>query len=418
MINGNRWPLVLAVALSALLVGTPEGGADPTPRGPGPKDEVLFGPQGEPLVLLLRSGAVLQGTVAKVGDGYRVTFPGGEINVKAADVQSVCRSIDEVYQRRRALMRLDSALEHLEMAQWCLRSGLAGAARAELAEAIALDPTHPMIPLVQRRLDLASQPVKTTPVPSVAARPGPSIDELDRMIRSMPPGTVASFSRTIQPILVNHCAASGCHGPGATKGFQLTRLPPGGTPSPRLTQRNLHAAIQHVDWANPGSSPLARVPASPHGTARSAVFTTRQQYEQVLDWCYDVARAPSPVVQTSHEEPVEGRGEKAVMVKRQDSVRRPSSRPGQAEKPSAPTRAPGAGQPAEKLRPGTGTGTGAAPRRGAGGAAGASDPFDPEVFNRRFAPPPPSAPLEGESEPPRADAGDEPPLPPAPDPRQ
>jgi len=395
-----------------------QGAADPTPPGTGPRDQALFGPQGEPLVLLLRSGAVLQGTVAKVGDGYRVTFPGGEIKVKAADVQSVCRSIDEVYQRRRALMRLDSAPEHLEMAQWCLRSGLAGAARAELSEAIALDPSHPMIPLLQRRLDLASEPLKSAPVPGAAARLGPSTDELDRMIRSMPPGTVASFSRTIQPILVNHCSASGCHGPGATKGFQLTRLPPGGTPSPRLTQRNLYAAIQHVDWANPGSSPLARVPASPHGTARSAVFATRRQYEQVLDWCYDVARAPSPVVPASHEESVEGRVEKPVAVKRQDGVRRPSSRPGRAEKPSVPARAVGAGQPAERSREGTGTGTGAAPRRGANAAAGASDPFDPEIFNFRFAPPPASAPPEGEADPPRAYAGDEPPLPPAPDPRR
>jgi hypothetical protein len=370
-------------------------------------------------VLLLRNGGVLEGMVAKVGEDYRVTFPGGEIKVKGSDVQSVCRSIEEVYQRRRALMRLDSASDHLEMARWCLRWGLAGAARAELAEAVALDPSHPMIPLVQRRLDLASEPSRKTPLPAVAASPGPSADELDRLIRSMAPGTVASFSRTIQPILVNHCAASACHGPGATNRFQLTRLPPGGNPSPRLTQRNLYAAIQHVDWENPGSSALARVPASPHGTARSAVFTTRQQYEQVLDWCYDVARAPSPVAQASHEEPVEGLVEKPVAVKRPDGVRRPPSRPGRAEKPSAVTRAAGAGQPADRLpqRPGMGTSTKAASRGAAGPAAGASDPFDPEAFNRRFAPPPPAMPPEGEAEPLKAHPADDAAPPPAPDAR-
>jgi len=346
--------------------------APPTepPSGPLPSDS-----PGAPSVLLLRNGQVLQGRITPAGSQYVVAVPGGEIRVGADEVQCHCRAIGEVYQRRRGVMRLDSAQDHLEMAQWCLRVGLLDAARLEVSEAVALDATHPLIPLVERRIHMAANPQeKKTPLPPPTPT-GPSAEELDRMVRGLPPKAVETFVRSIQPILMNNCTTGGCHAQGTKTAFPLLRVPAGGPPSPRLTQRNLYAALQWIDWQEPGASPLLKAPSKPHGTTKSAVFADRQlpQYRQLVDWCYRVAQVPSPVVQASYEEPVaeEAAPRRAPGASVQRSSRLPRK---PAERVGPQTSKPGGGN----LSPGrAGTTPGPPP----------ADPFDPEVFNRRFAPP-------------------------------
>ncbi len=135
---------VVAVALWASV------GAEParTQEAPGPGRT-----NSQPAaILLLRNGQILQGKITQLGDRYQVLVAGGEIQVKNSEVQCVCQRVEEVYAHRRAVIRLDSAQEHLELAQWCLKLGLTGPAKAELADAVTLDPSHPLIPLVERRM--------------------------------------------------------------------------------------------------------------------------------------------------------------------------------------------------------------------------------------------------------------------------
>lgn len=253
--------------------------------------------------VLLRNGQMLRGWISRVGERYVVRVDGGEISVRASEVQSVCHTLDEAYQQRRARIQPDNINERLELAQWCQHQGLLGAAAQELAEAMAIDPHHPMIPVVERRLKLAvDQPQRVERL--VRSERAPSPDELDRLVRGMPPGTVETFTQTIQPLLVNNCTASGCHGPGAEQGFSLLRPPIGRPPSRRLTQRNLLATLQWINRADPASSPLLVAPTRPHGTARAPIFTDNQlvQYQELIDWVYKVARVPSPVNVSRHRE--------------------------------------------------------------------------------------------------------------------
>ena len=192
-------------------------------------------------------------------------------------------------------------MDHLELAQWCVKAGLVEEASRELAEAAALDPRHPLIEVVQRRLRVASTPLQQAE-PGAKSRPaGPTAQELDRLVRGMPPKTVEIFAQSIQPMLVNNCSAAACHGQSVSNGFRLLRVPSDSPPSRLLTQRNLHAALEWLDRDTPEASPLLAYATRAHGAARVPVFTDRQviQFRQLRDWCYRVARADNQVMQAS-----------------------------------------------------------------------------------------------------------------------
>ena len=272
-------------------------GETPAPRAPDKTPES---------VLLLRNGRVLQGRIRQYQDRYVVAIDGGEITVRASEVQQVCRDITDAYRLRRAAIRLDSAQEHVALAQWCQRVGLLDLAFSELAEAKAIDPSHPMLSLLERQFRVASEPKEQAAGPAKLVAAGPTVQDLDRMVRAMPPKTVETFTQVIQPMLTSQCASSGCHGSGAQNHFQMLRPPPGGLPSRRLTQRNLYAVLELVDRDDPAGSPLLTVPSRPHGTAKAPVFTHGQTavYGQLLDWCYRVSGPTA--VHASYEQPILG----------------------------------------------------------------------------------------------------------------
>ena len=133
--------------------------------------------------------------------------------------------------------------DHLELAQWCMRHNLFGLATVELADATAADPKNPMIAALQHRLKMAMEPPPPVdPHSKKLLTPGPSNDELDRMIRGMPRGVVETFTQSVQPLLLNNCAAAGCHGPQSETGLRLWHIAAGRPSSRRTTQRNLYSA--------------------------------------------------------------------------------------------------------------------------------------------------------------------------------
>jgi hypothetical protein len=281
-------PLVCGVIVWAV----PASSAGPTER----RDESI---------LLLRTGGLLQGRITLAGDRYIVELPGGEISVRASEVQQHCRDIVEAYGVKRTFARVDSAQDHIELAQWCQKMGLPRFAAEELAQAKTIEPSHPMLPLVERQLRLASQPQE----PAASAKAvdvGPSVADLDRMVHALPPKSVEMFTQVVQPLLVSRCGAASCHGPGSAAKLQLFRPPAGSLPSRRLTERNLYAVLEWVDRDDPGKSPLVTIPTRPHGSSRAPVFTNHKNavYGQLVDWCGRISGDQSPVIHASYDEPV------------------------------------------------------------------------------------------------------------------
>lgn len=379
--------LVTAWLAASILRGQQQAGPEPSPN------------EG---VLVLRNGSLLRGEITQVGDRYDVAVDGGRIQVRASNVEFRCQTLDEAYQRKRASGQPGDVRVHLELAQWCQRHGLLNSAVRELGEAKALAPNHPLIPLVERRIQMSlCRPEKPEKIdePAKPADLPPSPDDLDRLVRGMPPGSVEMFTQTVQPLLANACSAAGCHGPHTESEFQLLRIPSGRPPGRRLTQRNLHSTLEWIDREDPAASKLLTAPIQAHGSAKAAIFTDQQmdRYQQIVNWVYLVTQKPYPVSAVSYE------------AKRQlprqdkppwsafpvgDTVSGYSANRGfPGGSGNGPVPAPEAPPPSGQfdLGPaGLGSGeTSTIPSPTNDGNSGLRpsapiDPFDPDVFNRRF----------------------------------
>jgi hypothetical protein len=333
-------------------------------------------------ILVLRNGQTIEGRISQNDGGYVVDLSDGQIRVKAADVDLVCNRLEEGYRRKRASLPTGDAHDHLELAQWCLRHELLGPAAAELADAKAADPHDPMIAAVEHRLKMALEP------PPAAATgkaiPGPSNEELDRMVRGLPRGTIETFTQSVQPVLMNDCATGGCHGPESQSGLRLFRIPTGRTASRRITQRNLYSSLTFIDRDNPAASRLLTVPSGPHGTAKIAIFNEHQaaQYRRLVEWANQLAGQPSGSEAPATLNPMFLPGP-------------PNGTPAQAP-PQMLSQEARRGHPLPL--------PGQAPKRGVAGSLArqraddvptvseqSADPFDAEAFNRRYSTQKPAA---------------------------
>jgi hypothetical protein len=242
-------------------------------------------------VLVLHNGEILEGRITHAEGAYVVDLPDGQIRLKDADVDLVCRSLEDGYQRKRTAIQLGNVHDHLELAQWCLRHGLLGPAAAELADAKVADPKNPMVAALQHRLKMAAEPPPLPERHSPSAA-GPSNEELDRMVRGLPRGVVETFTQSVQPVLMNHCMGSGCHGLQSGTGMQLSRISSSKSPSRRFTQRNLYAVLQYVNQEDPLASKLLSAAGGPHGPVQHAIFSEREaaQYRRLSDWACQIAQ--------------------------------------------------------------------------------------------------------------------------------
>jgi hypothetical protein len=252
-------------------------------------------------VVLLNNGELLTGTIIPAGDRYDVHLESGEICLRRADVAMICRDAQECYQHKRNNIEAGRVQDHLDLAEWCIRNNLLDAAARELADARKADNTHPKIRLLTSRLELAKQPLPDQSSP--AAEKLVSHTTLDTVSRNLPPGTMETFTHSIQPLLLNNCSKSGCHLTRGDGGLKLERMHPRFS-ARSSTQRNLEQVLALVDRDNPPASKLLQAPIRPHGSVKSAIFTDRQQgqYRQLVQWVYAVAGARSPVEKPTLEE--------------------------------------------------------------------------------------------------------------------
>lgn len=338
-------------------------------------------------VVLLRNGEVLSGTIARTGDYYHVSKPGSEIRLKAAEVDRVADRLIDLYEVKRRRVTPDKLQDRLDLAEWCLAQRLSEQATAELAAAAAIDPRHPRIALLERRIALAEHPPEEHATPAAPIDRGPSKDELDRLVRGLPAPAVESFTSTIQPLLVNNCTTSGCHGPNSPGKLHLLRLSLSGPANRRLTQRNLHSVWRMVDVNEPAASPLLTAPIRPHGKAKGPIFSGHEaaQYRQLVAWVYAATRQrrPQPPAEENERPPAI-----SLTSKNKTAERRPvpagtsaaaldepaaASEPDEEELPVPPVQptgdAPATRPSEEKLEDDDYVPV---------------DPFDPEIFNRRF----------------------------------
>ncbi len=250
-------------------------------------------PQAGEQLIMLRNGEILRGRITQQEDHYKITIADGELRIRTTDVDLICRSLDEAYQARLSRLSAGSSDDHLDLADWCLKQGLPGDAARELSTALALDPSNPRFGLIDRRLKESLLPPSPPAKLKVAVRPRITDEDLERMVRALPPPAVESFTVSMQPLLLNSCGASGCHSASDKGKFSLIHVSADRFNNRRLTLRNLQATIQWLDFRNPQKSRILAVVTQPHGTAHSAVFDPEStKYRELLLWVGTVTQKP------------------------------------------------------------------------------------------------------------------------------
>ena len=257
-------------------------------------DDLLLTPREG--VVLLANGELIAGKIIPAGDRIDVHLESGEICLRRSDVALICRDAEECYRHKRNDIEVGRVQDHLDLAEWCIRNQLFTQAESELADARKADPLHPRLRLIAARLQLAQQPrpSESAPVIEQAVAHVP----LDNLARNLPPGTMETFTNTIQPLLLNYCSKSGCHSSRQDGGLKLERVHPRFS-GRSTTQRNLERVIALIDRENPPASLLLQAPIRPHGPVSAAIFTDRQhgQYRQLVQWTYAVAGSRLPTEQ-------------------------------------------------------------------------------------------------------------------------
>lgn len=334
-------------------------------------------------VLLLHNGEVIEGKISRVGDWYYVILEGGEIRIRPDRVEDHCGSLEEGYSRKRGRIREADLQDRIRLAQWCIRHNLVRYADEELTAAEAIDPRHPMLPLMRRQIAMKTAPpavAEEESPPAVSERlKGPTLDDLDRLVRSVSPDAMETFTRTIQPLLVNRCSTGACHGAACDSKLRLYWFRPGTIPGRRTTQRNLHAAMQFIDPANPEASEILSVPSRAHGN--TAVILTEQdpQYRLLQNWVRSMGTpesdaedpsSPPERVRKPHRPPIHAMTEPgfATPPPRESAWKTPGEPEKMAPRIEDPWVA-NSEEPRDNGLDGPGQFT---PR----------DPFDPEIFNR------------------------------------
>jgi len=247
-------------------------------------------------VILLTNRQILRGEVAIYGDDYLITQPTSEVRIARDRVEHICPSLQEAYRYLKHQTRFGSAGDLLRLAQWCLDEGLATEAQEQLEEGIIKKPNHRRIDLIRRQLEAIPTEGEALSAVSDAEQPNGAravfaptdADALETLSRSMPNRAIESFTRTIQPLLLNGCGTRGCHG-GDINQFKLHRSTRGHQLPRRLTLRNMQAVLMWVDKKNVNESPLLHFASTPHSStqthgASQPLSPDSLQTRQLLHW--------------------------------------------------------------------------------------------------------------------------------------
>ncbi|QDV82430.1 hypothetical protein [Planctomycetes bacterium TBK1r] len=377
----------LVVAIAITLASFPPAMADELPQ---------VAPQTESCVLL-RNGNVLVGAVTKIGGTVCITRSDqSKINLPSAQVETVGRSLSELYEYRRK-NRFEGDLKRVQAdVRWGLRHGLVREAAQDVLEARSLEPSNPQtIQLLRQIAAMLKQQSEPAKPPAADDQQTPALRMVSHETvvtddrRDVEPETAAEssglperlvyeFTSRIQPILMNRCTSCHARDDRNTHEFQIhTALTSKWAPKD-VARDNLQAVMKYVDLNAPANS-LIRLRASDgHGGRRHTFGSQGSAMMSNLDrWLAQLPSAHSPsqweaaMEQSAGAEPLVPASPPQLAAI--DQVGQAASATGIPELPETLQTESvwNAGPPMTEAAPRT--------RR----MPKVENPFDPDIFNRR-----------------------------------
>jgi hypothetical protein len=344
-------------------------------------------------VLILKNEYTLEGDIERVGNRYCVRRNHGEKWVPAEDVLTLTASLADAYEYLRGRINPDDPDERLRLARWCRENGLQQQALVELQAAARLRPDHAE---TRRLLQYWKQTATTPRVPTQGAgtkatAPGPL------PVADLPPIEVTDeslgvFATRVQPILMNTCAR--CHATGRGGQFHLTQVYEDSISNRQTVERNLAAVLAEVNVNQPESSRLLIKAVSDHAHTGQAPLRDRQSapYRTLENWVkLTITDNPHLRERIAPSANVQGPPSDAnafgTIPESRPKAHEESEWGADTKKNPSPVASPVARGEAGKAKPATPqspSNTVATPPSSKPPVT--SDPYDPELFNRKVHP--------------------------------
>ena len=233
-------------------------------------------------VIVMNSGRILTGQMTRNAGGWLVEQANGRVQVPEDQVKLVADNLREAYRKQRDAIVEPTPATHMMLAQWCISYRLHDEARDELKKCLNRDSDHEEARKLLRRLDesLTVKPVAPAASLSPLRTPEgfvvPEVESLGGLSKE----TATAFTARVQPLLMNKCGNASCHGAASRGEFKLHAIRFGSSGHRIYTERNLAEALRYIDIKDPALSPLIAVPQGSHG-GTAAIFHGPQSAEQL-----------------------------------------------------------------------------------------------------------------------------------------
>ncbi|MFK8113373.1 MAG: hypothetical protein AB8B91_14305 [Rubripirellula sp.] len=328
----------------------------------------------------MKNDNVLFGHAYQVGEFVMVrTSEGGEVKLPRSDVACWANSVKNLYQFRIDQRQEGDVSTLLRDAKWCIQNDLYAIASSELAQIRKLDPNHREGAMLTERLrrltsapSQAPPPVIASPVTEVKQA---SFSKDDRPAEQSPVDlrTLQAFARHVQPMLLNRCGR--CHSQDSELAWRM-KLPTGGArPTSQTTRQNLSGTMPFIDGSAPESSELLSMSTTAHGGTNAPLDPRASKAIRAFKAWLEIAAKSKPTSEV-HAATVNLQAPLAASLEGVPSSVAPETQIAQAAELGPPI-APA--DPAEQTVPLVTT-----PASQPARLPAVSNPFDPEIFNRRF----------------------------------
>ncbi|MDB4423314.1 hypothetical protein N9276_01905 [Rhodopirellula sp.] len=347
--------------------------------------------------VLLKNDNVLFGHARQLGEFVIVTTAaGGEVRLPRLNVACWGENIRDLYQYRIDQRGKLTLRGHLRDARWCVRYDLYDLAARELIAARRIDPDSREANALESQLRNLVAP-RAVPKPATARiGSGQTTSSIDQSTAITPaayqdessgaldfdPFTIRRFVSHIQPMLLNRCGV--CHQTMARSvnnqspvtDWYLTLPSVGSRASASITHSNLQSTTAYINAQSPGTSPLLVMATTAHGGVPASLSQRNTKAIQSLDQWVKMAAASLRNGQELSEQKNE-ESKKIFERNARFDGSAVSTLDRALEQSEGQSAAAPVGLPAQRALD---DGANAAPHR----LPPVSNPFDPDLFNRRF----------------------------------
>ncbi|MEE2825017.1 MAG: hypothetical protein VYE64_00160 [Planctomycetota bacterium] len=273
--------------------------------------------------LVLTNGQVVVGRISRNSDSVFVQTDGGSRVVFPVErVDFVCKSLKDAYWQKNARIKATDLNGHVQLFHWCMKQGLLNEAQNQIDLLVSMEIKAVQLEYLNRQLSvaltqqakarlrlMAGTPVQTDSQATSAdekielvgfATESSTAAEIERLnqlkrieaaIDSLPKASVGVFKRKIEPLLIRNCSA--CHTDESIEVMPLARLGLNQVIPKRLSQRNLYHVLKQTDLNEPLSSPLFAAAVAPHAGREEPILEKGSvQYTNLGRWLIEISARP------------------------------------------------------------------------------------------------------------------------------